>query len=728
MMCVNISINFTLNNIMKNLYASFILFQLCFLNLLFAQNVGIGTATPGKKLEIYDNINSGHIQPANGLLRLNNSENTTCPGTVNIWDVRVGNCGQLGITTYQQNATPFFNILKASANQNTASSGPIFSVCDTAPLNTLMLLGSGNVGIGMSNPDTRLKINGALSSVPYSLNAGAAISIPENQSIIRIADDGNITANAAISLNPKEGQFLTILNNDAQTVTFASAFSIPASTGIGEFKYINGAWWAISITSGNSGNDWTKENTVSTPAVKSDNQYVTGKVGIGDFSSTSIAHKLHIIDDNNAAVGIYQYNDNDGANIRGYRARGTVSVPTALLANDPITRLSAFGYNGSAFVGARGQITIDASENWTATATGTQILFRTTANTTTTPIERMRISNTGNVGIGTTSPGAALNVIHQTYNTTPTKPSGNWAAIIENNQDASDSRHGLSVVTRWGGSESKIFEAASYWSGGAQAYTPVLTVLGNRKVGIGTDAPANLLEIKGGHSNSQIRLFSDLYAQGINGVNTAVMTLWASEPSASWTGVGIGNNIYNTTSFPRLTTTRGGSYMRLLDNQVNINVVSSTGTDIDAFSVTSGAYGQGGIKVGQYHTLNSNSNSWLYVGDQSGSIYGGRGIAMGILYSASAAYMPFLGGSGNVFVMADNNGTLYKGSTVPLANLPSGTMAGIYVYWYNNCSSAQYGPVYPCGQCSCPSGWTWTKLAARWDGANEKWVGTCIKN
>jgi hypothetical protein len=114
----------------------------------------------------------------------------------------------------------------------------------------------------------------------------------------------------------------------------------------------------------------------------------------------------------------------------------------------------------------------------------------------------MQVSGTtGNVGIGTTSPGATLNVIHLTSSTTPTKPTGNWAAIIENNQDATDSRNGLSVVTRWGGNTSKIFEAASYWTGSAQAYTPILTVLGDRTVGISTTSPGAKLHVAANESD-----------------------------------------------------------------------------------------------------------------------------------------------------------------------------------------------------------------------------------
>lgn len=122
--------------------------------------------------------------------------------------------------------------------------------------------------------------------------------------------------------------------------------------------------------------------------------------------------------------------------------------------------------------------------------------------TTTTSQELMRIQGNGNVGIGTTSPGATLNVIHPTANTTPTKPTGNWAAIVENNQDAADSRNGLAVATRWGGDASTVFEAGSYWTGAVQTYTPILSVKGSLNVGIGITNPLNKLTVNNANTTS----------------------------------------------------------------------------------------------------------------------------------------------------------------------------------------------------------------------------------
>ncbi|OQB10994.1 MAG: hypothetical protein BWY16_00715 [Candidatus Omnitrophica bacterium ADurb.Bin205] len=104
------------------------------------------------------------------------------------------------------------------------------------------------------------------------------------------------------------------------------------------------------------------------------------------------------------------------------------------------------------------------------------------------------------------------------------------------------------------------FNTSSYTWGIQVSAEADLVVEG--RVGIGTASPVAKLEVKGGHGDSQIRLFSDQYSQGIGGVNTANLNLWASEPGWTWTGAGIGNNVINTSAggLTRVNTSRGGSY------------------------------------------------------------------------------------------------------------------------------------------------------------------------
>lgn len=111
---------------------------------------------------------------------------------------------------------------------------------------------------------------------------------------------------------------------------------------------------------------------------------------------------------------------------------------------------------------------------------------------------------------------------------------------------------------------------------GTNNFTGKQSIMGN--LGIGTGAPSEMLTVSGGHVGSMILLNSS----GDGGSSPANLTLWASEPQETYTGVGIGNNVknYNNVNnqvFPRINASTGGSYMRLLDNQIHFNLISNTG-------------------------------------------------------------------------------------------------------------------------------------------------------
>src|SRR5581483_3223437 len=66
----------------------------------------------------------------------------------------------------------------------------------------------------------------------------------------------------------------------------------------------------------------------------------------------------------------------------------------------------ATGYSAS----ARASILGAAAQNWTDSAQGSYLAFGTTPNGSTTLAERMRIDQSGFVGIGNTSPAAMLDI------------------------------------------------------------------------------------------------------------------------------------------------------------------------------------------------------------------------------------------------------------------------------------------------------------------------------
>jgi hypothetical protein len=137
-------------------------------------------------------------------------------------------------------------------------------------------------------------------------------------------------------------------------------------------------------------------------------QATTGNVGIG---TTNPAALLSLVGTNpSMRIENYSNTPGDSPNFNFYTGRGTATTPLATQGGDNLGQFASAGYNGAAFPGSKVKVTFLSTENWTATANGTAMTFATTTNGTTSRTERMRIDNTGNVGIGTTTPVVPLEV------------------------------------------------------------------------------------------------------------------------------------------------------------------------------------------------------------------------------------------------------------------------------------------------------------------------------
>lgn len=110
-----------------------------------------------------------------------------------------------------------------------------------------------------------------------------------------------------------------------------------------------------------------------------------------------------------AFVDVYS-NSLTASSLVSRAARGSIASPTPVQPDDILGGLEARGFGATRFSAGQGELLFRASQPWTDTAHGTYLQMWTTANGTTSLLERLRIDDAGRVGIGTTAPGSTLEV------------------------------------------------------------------------------------------------------------------------------------------------------------------------------------------------------------------------------------------------------------------------------------------------------------------------------
>ena len=168
-----------------------------------------------------------------------------------------------------------------------------------------------------------------------------------------------------------------------------------------------------------------------------------GNVGIGVSSPD---YKLEILQEtaSDRGVGIYRFGG-DAPAFFGISGRGNISAPTKTFDTDILARFGGKGHNETGFTSATGRIDIVANENWSPTATGTDIKFYATWAGQTAVEEKMIIRGSGNVGINKTDPESKLTVNGDLQLLPEKISSDNTENLIALN------RNGKSVI-RFGGS------------------------------------------------------------------------------------------------------------------------------------------------------------------------------------------------------------------------------------------------------------------------------------
>ena len=131
-------------------------------------------------------------------------------------------------------------------------------------------------------------------------------------------------------------------------------------------------------------------------------------VGIGPIANGIPQWPLHV-STNSSSMGFFfdAYASSSPNPALIFRAaRGTSTSPSAVQSGDLLGTFGARAYGATSFVSSSSAAAyFVATENWTDSNHGTALVLATTMNGTGTRYERMRIDNTGNIGIGNFSTG-----------------------------------------------------------------------------------------------------------------------------------------------------------------------------------------------------------------------------------------------------------------------------------------------------------------------------------
>lgn len=234
----------------------------------------------------------------------------------------------------------------------------------------------GNVGIGTLIPGSELDLKGTLRL------SGATSGFV---GLVAAATAGSTTYTLPAA-DGSSGQFLSTNGSGALSWATSSGGGITGSGAAAQVAF----WTSSSAESGDNAFSWDNANKVCT---------------IGAITPVNTAWPLQVVSSSLSVITSYTAHATNFPYVFLYRSRGTVASPTGVLSGDQLGIIDFAGRDNSGnVIGGKVNINAFTAEDWTGNC-GTYMTFKTTPIGSTTGAETMRLTDTGNLGLSTTTPG-----------------------------------------------------------------------------------------------------------------------------------------------------------------------------------------------------------------------------------------------------------------------------------------------------------------------------------
>jgi len=353
-------------------------------------NVGVGTTNPGDKLHVEGRIRAQEICDSSGG-NCKNLSQSWAGGSVT--SVAVGG---LPLSVSNGSTTPLISIAQA-----TSGAAGFLSAADWTAFNNKQPAGAYLTTISSSNVAT------ALGYTPLSPTLGS------NQ--VLVGNGSNLAAQTFFGIGQMRNSLGTLQFPTScaasQTLTWNAINDVLTCSNIGSLP-------ASAISSGTIDSARLPFGAGLWQDGGSGRVYYNGgNVGIG---TTSPGQKLDV---SGGRIRVTAENEWGIVHARNYsntsthaphlllsRGLGTLASPSYVADGDPLG-LIAFRNHDETY--NSGSISVLAAETHSGSTRAGHLTFATMPSGATVGAERMRITSTGNVGIGTTSPGAKLEVAGQ---------------------------------------------------------------------------------------------------------------------------------------------------------------------------------------------------------------------------------------------------------------------------------------------------------------------------